>query len=89
MTSAQADSAIDTWLKQLVLHPVSSGLFDAWRQLVVQHDVKGKAAHDARLIAAMLDAGIAELLTFNIGDFARYSQVKVYTPEDILRGKLE
>ena len=47
-------------------------LFDEWRRLVRTREVKGKSAHDARLVAAMLTHGIETLLTFNKADFTRY-----------------
>ena len=50
----------------------SSALFSRWRQLVLQHDVKGKNTHDARLAAAGMLAGVDALLTFNGGDFKRF-----------------
>lgn len=37
------------------------------------HGVRGKPAHDARLVAAMRLHGITRILTFNVGDYARYA----------------
>lgn len=56
----------------------------AWEALVVQHDVKGKSAHDARLVAVMQVHGVSTLLTFNKRHFARYSEISVLTPEDVV-----
>ena len=47
------------------------GLVDRWLQIVTQSDVKGKPAHDARLVAAMQMHGVTAILTFNVGDFGR------------------
>jgi predicted nucleic acid-binding protein len=55
-----------------------------WRLLVLQHDVKGKAAHDTRLVAAMAVHGVSSLLTFNKPDFLRYETISVVTPEEVL-----
>lgn len=55
-----------------------------WERLVVQHQVKGKRGHDARLVAAMIVHGIDRLLTFNTADFARYQQIVVISPHDIV-----
>lgn len=55
-----------------------------WEQLVVQHQVIGKNAHDARLVAAMIVHGIDRLLTFNKADFARYQQITVISPQDVV-----
>lgn len=40
--------------------------------------------HDARLVAMMRVAGITDILTLNIGDFARYSAITAVTPTDVL-----
>jgi hypothetical protein len=51
-----------------------------WQRLVVQHDVKGRNAHDARLVAAMNVHGVGHILTFNITDFTRYPGIIVLDP---------
>jgi predicted nucleic acid-binding protein len=51
-----------------------------WARLVLQHDVKGKSAHDARLVAAMKVHAIPTILTFNTEHFARYTDVLVLAP---------
>jgi len=54
-----------------------------WKTLVVQHDVKGKSAHDARLVAGMNVHGVTTLLTFNKIHFMRYAGITVLVPEEI------
>jgi predicted nucleic acid-binding protein len=58
-----------------------------WERLVLTHGVSGKAAYDARLVAAARVNRIASILTFNTGDFKRYTEVEVTImhPEDVLR----
>ena len=51
-----------------------------WRKLVITLDCKGKVAHDARLVAAMKTHGVDKLLTFNVGDFSRYSNITILDP---------
>jgi predicted nucleic acid-binding protein len=55
-------------------------LFSEWEALVVAHDCKGKAAHDARLVAAMRTHGITRFLTFNGPDFHRYPGLTILDP---------
>ncbi len=64
------------------------GIFERWRDLVTTGDVKGKLAHDARLVAAMLRHGVTHLLTFNVPDFSRFTGLQVVSPVDILTGTL-
>jgi predicted nucleic acid-binding protein len=59
-------------------HPA---VHERWRRLVVDHDVKGKAAHDAGIVAAMQAHGISSILTFDASDFKRYENlIAVQTP---------
>ncbi|QEG34908.1 type II toxin-antitoxin system VapC family toxin [Bythopirellula goksoeyrii] len=62
------------------------GILEHWENLVQTYKVQGKAAHDARIVAAMLRHGLTHLITFNAGDFARFSDVTVMTPDDIVSG---
>lgn len=64
------------------------GIFDHWSQIVSSNQVIGKSAHDARLVAAMVKHSVPNILTFNVQDFRRYSQVKAFNPADILAGLL-
>ena len=66
------------------LLPDGAAVFPEWQRLVVTHDVKGRNAHDARLVAAMVVHGVDHLLTFNGADFARFPGLTVLAPEDFL-----
>lgn len=59
------------------------GVSDTWEQLVAKHQVVGKQAHDANLVATMLVHGVTRLLTFNGADFKRYSEIEVIEPVNI------
>lgn len=58
-------------------------VLDHWLKLVVEFQVVGKNAHDARLVAAMQRHGIEHVLTLNPSDFSRY-KITVRTPLAIL-----
>ncbi len=64
------------------------GIFDQWLLQVTTQAVRGKNAHDARLVAAMLRHGVSDLLTFNVPDFARFKQITIYAPGDVLGGRI-
>lgn len=55
-------------------------VYERWERLVVDYDVGGKSAHDARLVAAMQRHGVSHLLTFNGQDFARFTNITVVDP---------
>jgi predicted nucleic acid-binding protein len=65
------------------LLPDSSDILPEWEQLVVKHQVLGKQAHDARLVAAMNVHKVTHLLTFNAADFKRYEGITVVSPSSI------
>jgi predicted nucleic acid-binding protein len=58
-------------------------IYDAWRQLVLLHSVRGKTAHDARIVAAMQRHGLTHLVSANPGDFSRFPGITVLTPAQI------
>lgn len=88
LTVPQADAAVELLLADYPLRRDERGVFGHWRSLVVTHDVKGKNAHDARLVAAMARHGLSHLLTFNVGDFARFAGVTALAPADVAAGRL-
>ena len=73
-----------TKLKALFpLLPDSGAIYDEWEALVTRHQVKGKEAHDARVVAAMLAHKVTHLLTFNTDDFKRFTEITAVHPKDV------
>ncbi|MFM7919398.1 MAG: type II toxin-antitoxin system VapC family toxin [Planctomycetaceae bacterium] len=64
------------------------GIYSMWHDLVVQHAVRGKQAHDARLAAAAQRHLITHVLIFNTTDFQRYSFLTAVSPSDICSGAI-
>jgi|SRR5579884_820591 len=64
----------------------TSDIFPQWEQLVLQYQIQGKNAHDARLVAAMMVHGLSRILTFNAGDFQRYQTLTVLEPQKVVSG---
>jgi predicted nucleic acid-binding protein len=54
-----------------------------WERIVIQQEVSGKKAHDARLVASMKVHGITEILTFNGADFSRYLGITIIDPQKL------
>lgn len=61
-------------------------IFLRWLDLVTNHGVSGKPAHDTRLVAGMLRHDLSYLVTFNVADFARYSEVTSIHPSEVIAG---
>jgi predicted nucleic acid-binding protein len=89
MAPQQVDQAISYWLAVFRLLLDERGVFKLWRELVTVFDVKGKMAHDARLVAAMQRHDVTHLLTFNQQDFrgspeSLLSRRTTFSPEAFL-----
>jgi predicted nucleic acid-binding protein len=82
MIVPDVQASIALLLRDFVLLPDATDLFDIWLSVVSSHNVKGRTAHDARLVAAMHGHAIETILTFNTSDFARYSAIKAVSPVD-------
>ena len=73
-----------TNLKYLfALLPDTADIFPEWERLVRHHQVIGKQAHDARIVAAMNVHAVTHLLTFNTDDFKRYDKITVVSPSAV------
>jgi predicted nucleic acid-binding protein len=67
-----------------MLLPDSNEIFLERERLVGQHQVVGKQVYDARLVAAMSVHHLTHLLTFNAGDFKRFTDITAVSPTTIL-----
>jgi predicted nucleic acid-binding protein len=87
MTGTTADAAVSQWMAVFRLLLDERGVFSRWRELVSRNQVKGKSAHDARLVSATQRHGLTNLLTFNKPDFVRFNEISAFTPDELLREK--
>lgn len=88
MPVADADAAVSQWMTVFRLLLDERGIFGHWRDLVANNDVRGKNAHDARLVAAMKRHGLSNLLSFNKHDFTRFAAINVFTPAEVLGAQI-
>ena len=58
--------------------------FNEWLGLVKKYGVTGRQAYDTKIVAALVGAGVAKLLSFNDADFRRYTEIVVLNPFDVL-----
>jgi predicted nucleic acid-binding protein len=65
------------------LQPDSQAIFTEWEQLASQYQVTGKQVHDTRLVAAMKIHGLSHILTFNVKDFKRFTDINPVAPQTI------
>ncbi len=79
----EASQATDKIKRIFVLYLDTPGILYEWESIVIKHQVKGKQVHDARLVAAMVTHKITHLLTFNIDDFKRFSEIISVNPQSV------
>jgi predicted nucleic acid-binding protein len=84
LTAAAAQAEVVQLKRLFVLLEDTPAIFPEWERLVMQHQIIGKQAHDARLVAAMNVHDVTQLLTFNASDFQRYSGVVIISPQQLL-----
>jgi len=84
LSIAQAEANVAKARRIFALLRDERAIFTRWDLLVRKHQVKGKNAHDARLVAGMDRHGLTHLLTFNAHDFRRYPGITVLTPDGVL-----
>ena len=87
MTPAAAAGELARIKSMFEFLPETPAIYPIWESLVIQHNVSGKPAHDARLVAAMRVHGVKRILTFNEKDFARFVEIEALHPAAIAAGR--
>ena len=74
-TVDQAIRELEAILPTLTVFGESDRSAALLRNLISRYDVRGKQIQDANIVAAMITEGVDTLVTYNPGDFKRYSEV--------------
>lgn len=83
LSTAQAVHETNKLKKIFILYLDTPAIFGEWESVIVKYQVMGKQVHDARLVAAMITHQITHILTFNINDFKRFSEIVVVDPRSV------
>ena len=68
--------------KRLVKIYPGRNIVERMLELLETHPVTGLDIHDLRLVATMLENGVTRIYTFNVRDFAPFSEIEVLTPPE-------
>ncbi|MGB3204574.1 MAG: PIN domain-containing protein [Crinalium sp.] len=82
-TAAEAAVEVNRLKGLFLLLLDTPSIYAEWERLVVTYGVRGVNVHDARLVAAMLVHGLTHILTFNISDFTRYTEITAVHPTKV------
>ena len=83
MTPADAAGELARIKRMFEFLPETPAVYPIWETLVIERQVSGKPAHDARLVAAMQAHGLTSILTFDKSGFSRYADIEVIHPADV------
>ena len=83
LTPSACASELARIKSMFLLLPETPAIYPLWEALVIQHQVSGKPAHDAHLVAAMQAHGLTAILTFDRSGFSRYPGIQVVYPADM------
>jgi predicted nucleic acid-binding protein len=72
-TSADVASAVTGFEQRYVLTPETASIYPAWRRIVEGCAATGRANFDGRLMAVADTSGIAAVLSFEAGSFAKFA----------------
>ena len=68
----------------LVLLPDTPGIYPEWKRIVKEFKVQGVKVYDARIVALANVYGVDSILTFNVSDFKRYTDITAINPSSLL-----
>ena len=80
----EADRQLAAATLALPCLPEPPDMAERWRKVARDNAVRGKQAHDARIVALMQSHGISHILTLNTSDFARYQGVTPVSPAEVI-----
>ncbi len=84
LTSEQSRAEIAKARSFFQLLPETAQVYTTWERLIGQYTIHGKRAHDARLVAMMIEHHVPRILTFNDGDFRQFSEIITLNPFDVV-----
>ncbi|WLT40643.1 PIN domain-containing protein (plasmid) [Synechocystis sp. B12] len=82
-TVSQAQKDLGQLKSLYSLYPDHPDTFAEWENLINHYQIKGKRAHDVRIIAAMLAHEIPIIVTINIQDFEKFTEIQAISPNSI------
>ena len=83
MAPSAAAAELTRLKRMFLLLPETPAIYAIWEALVTLHQVVGKPAHDARLVAAIQAHGLKSILTFDKSGFSRYPGLEVVHPAHV------
>ncbi len=84
MTPQRARTEISSTRAVFQVLPEAGQLYLTWEDLIAKYAITGKRAHDARLVAMMIEHHVPRILTFNDTDLKPFAEITALNPFDVL-----
>ncbi len=78
-----AREAIDLFRNRFGMLYDHPNALEIWVDLITQHQVSGKPTHDTKPVALMLAHQVEKMLTINVADFKRFTEIQAVHPSEI------
>lgn len=83
LTVSEAEREVRAIEAGMILLPDTEAVYRQWRQIIVHYGISGVRVPDARLAASMYAHGVRHILTLNVADFGRFTDLTAVHPNDI------
>lgn len=83
LSPREAASQVAAIERRMKLLPESESVYEVWKRLLVEFEVRGVQVHDAHLAAILAVHGVTHLLTFNGEDFRRFPSLVAVHPDAV------
>ena len=83
MSPVETRAEIDRLTDNFRLLPDIASIFAIWLRLVTDYSITGIDTYDTRLVACMEAHRIDTLLTFDVGDFRRFTRIQTVHPDSV------
>ena len=80
LSISETSQRVESIERTMTFLPDNELVYSIWRRLVAANSVRGVQVHDARLAAIMQAYGINHILTLNVPDFVRYTNLQTIHP---------
>jgi predicted nucleic acid-binding protein len=83
-TIAETRAVVDEAIELFTVLPDNDQVFAVWLKVVEEKGITGFRCHDARIAATAIYNGITHLLTINVDDFKRFTELTIVNnPADV------
>jgi len=83
-TVEQAKEEIDRIEDFFEILSESARSYAEWKALLTNKRISGVQVHDARLVSVMTTNSIGKIVTFNVQDFARFTDIEAIHPDQVV-----